>query len=247
MGVYTLVDKSQVPKGHTIVTSKIAWRLKLDGDNKPTKYKARAVARGFTQRHGVNFKETFQPVARIEAVRVFIAAAVASGLPIHQLDFDGAYLQGKADCDIYMSFPPELNKYGCGIPDGKVCLLQKSLYGLKQAGWIWWQTLSAVLAKHDFVQSDAEPCCWIRRKNNTEIRIILHVDDGLVTSTCDAERVRVFESIGKELAHQFNPKPADWYLGCKQDCVACRVHKGATSFSNKFLALFPTRRTSDRN
>ena len=215
MGVYTLVDRSSVPKGQTIVTSKIAWRLKLDGDNNPIKYKARAVARGFTQRYGVNFKETFQPVARVESVRTFIAAAVASGWVIQQLDFDGAYLQGEADCPIYMSFPPELNKYGCGIPDGKVCLLRKSLYGLRQAGWIWWQTLTSVLEKHGFVPCDAEPCCFIRKHGNTEIRIILHVDDGLVVSNNQAECDAVFASIRKTLAHSFNTGPADWYLGMK--------------------------------
>ena len=60
---------------------------------------------------------------------------------MYQLDFEGAYLQGEADYPIYMRFPPELHQMGCGIPEGKVALLRKSLYGLKQAGHVWWSTL----------------------------------------------------------------------------------------------------------
>ena len=119
---YDLIKKSDLPRGTPIVTSKIAWKLKLDENNQPVKYKARCVARGFSQVYGKNFTETFQPVARLEAVRAFIATAVSMGLVIRQMDFEGAYLQGNADHEIYMSFDPMLNDpfLDCGIPEGYV-------------------------------------------------------------------------------------------------------------------------------
>ena len=72
-----------------------------------------------------------------------------------RLDFDGAYLQGKADHKIYMQFPKDLNKMGIHVPEGHVALLKKSLYGLKQAGAVWWATLSGALVDLGFKQCDA--------------------------------------------------------------------------------------------
>ena len=214
-GTYVLVDRKSLPPGTPVVSSKIAWRLKLDKDGNPVRYKARCVARGFSQIYGVNYKETFQPVARLESVRAFIANAVMRGLPMYQLDFEGAYLQGKADFPIYMSFPKELNDLGIGVPEGKVAFLQKSLYGLAQAGHVWWSTLTTQLRSHGFKPTDAEPCCWIYRHNGTEIQLILHVDDGLLTTTNLAECAKIMGSINKQLKHTVQKEPADWYLGMK--------------------------------
>ena len=217
-GTYDLVDRSDVPDGTPIVTSKIAWKLKLDKFGKPKRYKARCTARGFTQVYGVNFKESFQPVARLESVRTFIAHAVSRGLVLHQLDFANAYLQGKADYPIYMSFPKDIEHYDCGIPPGKVALLRKSIYGLVQAGFVWWSTLSGVLHRHGFRQCDAEPCCWILKMDDGyECYATFHVDDCLFCSTDHNRTIEVFGKINQELKHAIEPEPADWYLGMRMD------------------------------
>lgn len=213
---YEWVDESEV-KG-SLVSSKVVFRLKLDSEGKPARYKSRITARGFSQRYGVNYKETFQPVARLEAVRTFIAAAVSCGLPIWQLDFEGAYLQGKADFPIYMSFPKELRDIeGIDWPVGKVALLRKSLYGLKQAGNVWWATLSEQLIANHFVPCDAEPCCWIYNRGGVRISMILHVDDALVTSNDMVKARKVLKDIDDVLHHTMDDKPASWYLGMKFD------------------------------
>ena len=80
------------------------------------------------------------------------------GMPIAQLDFEGAYLQGKADCEIFMDLPKECYELGCGIPPNKVARLVKSIYGLHQSGNIWWGTLSKVLRNNGFIPTDAESC-----------------------------------------------------------------------------------------
>ena len=215
MGTYTVVHKSKIPPGQRIVSSKIAWRLKTDKHGNPTRYKARCTARGFSQTYGVDYKETFQPVTRLESVRIFIASAVAMGLPIRQLDFTGAYLQGTADYPIYMSFPPELEALGLGIGKDNVCLLNKSLYGLKQAGARWYATLSAELRKHGFQPSDAEPCLWIYNHNGVKIWMIYHVDDALFMSNDTAKCDQILASINKRLEHTVNKEPADWYVGMR--------------------------------
>ena len=214
---YELVKVSDLPPNTPIVTSKIAWRLKLDGDNNPIKFKARCVARGFTQVQGKNYTETFQPVARLESVRAFIALAVSLGLVIHQMDFEGAYLQGDADHEIYMSFDKMLNHEDlkCGVPEGYVAKLKKSIYGLKQAGHVWWETLTAELEKHGFKAFDAEPCILMCKEGDKVAAVVFHVDDGLLISNNTEWAKRKFASINESLKHTINPEPADWYLGMK--------------------------------
>ena len=233
---YDLIKKSDLPRGTPIVTSKIAWKLKLDENNQPVKYKARCVARGFSQVYGKNFTETFQPVARLEAVRAFIATAVSMGLVIRQMDFEGAYLQGNADHEIYMSFDPMLNDpfLDCGIPEGYVARLRKSIYGLKQAGHVWWQTLTTELHKHGFKPTDAEPCILICKEGEKFAAVIYHVDDGLLISNDNSWADRKFQSINKTLKHTVNDKPANWYLGMKIDqhivdgeLVGCKLSQPA--------------------
>ena len=216
-GTYEWVDRSAVAR-EPKVSSKVVFRVKLDSEGNPVRFKSRITARGFAQRYGVNYKETFQPVARLEAVRTFIAAAVACGTPMWQLDFEGAYLQGKADYPIYMEFPSGLNSVpGIDIPEGKVALLKKSLYGLKQAGNIWWATLSEQLVKCHFQACDAEPCCWVYNRKGLMISIILHVDDALVTSNDMVAARKILKKIDGTLKHTIDAKPASWYLGMKID------------------------------
>ena len=104
---------------------------------------------------------------------------------------------------------------GCGVPAGKVALLLKSLYGLKQSGFIWWSTLSEILEKNHFCQCDAEPCCWIYNRAGCRISLILHVDDGLIFSNDFNAALKVFSRINADLKHTINEKPADWYLGMR--------------------------------
>jgi hypothetical protein len=189
--------------------------VKLDEHNNPIRFKSRCVARGFSQEYGVNYTETFQPVARLESVRAFIANAVRNQRVLYQCDFEGAYLQGDADHKMYMTLPKELKDLGLGIEDNEVLLLNKSLYGLKQAGYVWWQTIQNQLAKHSFKPTDAEPCLFRHRKDGLEIDIIMHVDDMLITTNDEKRMKELFAKVNTVLKHTINDKPANWYLGIK--------------------------------
>ncbi|KAJ1575250.1 hypothetical protein NDA11_004617 [Ustilago hordei] len=111
MGTWEIVD---VPPNTRLVDSKIVLRLKLDADGIPVRHKARLVARGFTQREGIDFEETFAPVAPLSAIRALLSLAVERNWEVHQLDITMAYLNSTLNHVIYMK-PPE----GAKVPKGK--------------------------------------------------------------------------------------------------------------------------------
>lgn len=127
-----------------LVLHKCRWifKTKVSADGKHERYKARLVAKGFTQRPGEDFTETFSPFVRYSSVRIIFAIAALLGTKVHQMDAKTAFLHGDIEETLYMEQPPDFS-------DGtnKVCLLEKSLYGLKQAGRDWNITLKKTLQK----------------------------------------------------------------------------------------------------
>ncbi|GJS60727.1 retrovirus-related pol polyprotein from transposon TNT 1-94 [Tanacetum coccineum] len=114
-----------------------------------TKNKARLVAQGYSQKEGITYDETFAPVARIEAFRIFLAFATYVNFIVFQMDVKSAFLNGKLKEEVYVKQPPvfESSKF----PD-YVYKLEKSLYGLKQAPRTWYETLSTFLIQNKFVR-----------------------------------------------------------------------------------------------
>ena len=211
------VKREDLPKGTHLVTSKIAYRVKLDSNNNPVKFKARCVARGYSQTYGENYEDTFQPVARLESSRAFIAYATSLGYPIKQLDFEGAYLQGKASHEIYMEMPRDLKHMEIHTPPGCVAKLTGNLYGLKQAGYVWWDTLAKQLTELNFSPSDAEPCMWIYNSGGLKVWLILHVDDCLFFSNDMDKTLEILSRLNEKLKHDIKDGWADWHLGVKID------------------------------
>nr|GFA52345.1 retrovirus-related Pol polyprotein from transposon TNT 1-94 [Tanacetum cinerariifolium] len=122
-----LVDK---PFGKTIIRQKCLWKNKKDEDQTVIRNKARLVAKGYAQEEGIDFEETFAPVACLEAVRIFVAYAAHKSFPIYQMDVKTAFLNGPLKEEVYVAQPD-----GFVDPDHpeKVYRLRKALYGLKQA------------------------------------------------------------------------------------------------------------------
>ncbi|GJZ62724.1 retrovirus-related pol polyprotein from transposon TNT 1-94 [Tanacetum coccineum] len=125
--VWELVDK---PFGKMIIKLKWLWKNKKDEDQTVIRNKARLVAKGYAQEEGIDFEESFAPVARLEAVRIFVAYAAHKSFPIYQMDVKTAFLNGPLKEEVYVAQPE-----GFVDPDHqkKVYLLRKALYGLKQA------------------------------------------------------------------------------------------------------------------
>ncbi|KAJ1570716.1 hypothetical protein NDA11_002981 [Ustilago hordei] len=129
MGTWEVMD---IPLNTRLVDSKIVLCLKLDADGIPIQHKARLVAQGFMQREGIDFEETFTPVAPLSAIRVLLSLAVEHDWEVHQLDITMAYLNSTLKHEMYMKLPE-----GAKVPKGKAYWVIKGLYSLKQSGWEW--------------------------------------------------------------------------------------------------------------
>ncbi|GJV64364.1 retrovirus-related pol polyprotein from transposon TNT 1-94 [Tanacetum coccineum] len=144
--VWELVDK---PFGKNVIKLKWLWKNKKDEDQTVIRNKARLVAKGYAQEEGIDFKESFAPVAHLEAVKIFIAYATHKSFPIYQMDVKTAFLNGPFKEEVYVAQPD-----GFVDPDhpDKVYRLRKALYGLKQAPRAWYDELSKFLISKGFTK-----------------------------------------------------------------------------------------------
>nr|GEY07665.1 retrovirus-related Pol polyprotein from transposon TNT 1-94 [Tanacetum cinerariifolium] len=144
--VWELIDK---PFGKTVIRLKWLWKNKKDEDQTVIHNKARLVAKGYAQEEGIDFKESFAPVARLEAVQIFIAYAAHKSFPIYHMDVKTAFLNGPLKEEVYVAQPD-----GFVDPDHleNVYRLRKALYGLKQAPRAWYDELSKFLISKGFTK-----------------------------------------------------------------------------------------------
>nr|GEW08505.1 retrotransposon protein, putative, Ty1-copia subclass [Tanacetum cinerariifolium] len=169
-----LVD---LPSNGKTIGSKWLFKKKTDMNGNVHTYKARLVAKVFTQTYGVDYEETFSPVADIKAIRILIAIAAFYDYEILQMDVKTAFLNGYLDEDIYMVQPE-------GFIDHKhprkVCKLQKSIYGLKQASKSLNKRSDEEIKKFGFTQNLDEPCVYQKASGSNVTFLILYVDDIII-------------------------------------------------------------------
>ena len=156
-GTWTLVDK---PNGRRVVGAKWVFKIKRGANGEITRYKARLVAQGFTQIHGIDYKETFAPVVSFKSIRTLLAIAAAEDLDLDQLDVKTAFLYGKLEANVFMALPEGLNVNGQNL----VCRLDYGIYGLKQSSRIWNSELNSTLLSLGFKRCVSDPCIYIRRR-----------------------------------------------------------------------------------
>nr|GEW79643.1 retrotransposon protein, putative, unclassified [Tanacetum cinerariifolium] len=157
--VWELVDKQF---GKTVIKLKWLWKNKKDEDQTVIRNKARLVAKGYAQEEGIDFEESFAPVALLEAVWIFIAYATHKSFPIYQIDVKTTFLNGPLKEKVYVAQPD-----GFVNPDHpeKVYRLRKALYGLKQAPKAWYDELSNFLTSKGFTKGD-KLVSWMSKKQN---------------------------------------------------------------------------------
>ena len=174
------------PRGKNLVSSKWVLKSKVKPDGVLEKRKARLVARGFSQTHGVDYFETFSPVARYESVRCMLALAAAWDMNIMQFDVKTAFLNGNLDEEVYMEQPE-------GYEDGtdRVCKLKRSLYGLKQSPRNWNSRFNIFLEREGFHATPEDTCVFVKNDKKNKLFVCLYVDDGLVCGT-DQKQVSMF-------------------------------------------------------
>lgn len=166
---------TKLPVGRKLISCKWVFRIKRGEGGAPDRYKARLVARGFSQRYGYDYVETYAPVARLDTVRTLLAVANQHRLKVHQLDVKTAFLNGKLQEDFYMALPE-----GLQVESDFVCRLNRALYGLKQASRAWNERFHQFVIKLKFRRSENDRCLYVREENGEKVFLILYVDDILI-------------------------------------------------------------------
>ena len=189
-----------------IISSKWVYRTKIDADGKK-RYKATLVIKGYKHVNGIDYEETFAPVARLSTLRMLLALAVSRHWHVHQMDVVTAFLYPKIDGVVVMEPLPEIEwLHSCF--GNRICLLQKALYGLKQARGFWFQEIDRTLKQMGFIQSLADSNLYTSDK----VILILYVDNILIASP----DIGLVESTKKQLYNYYQMKdlgPIRQFLG----------------------------------
>ncbi|KAK1617826.1 hypothetical protein QYE76_023343 [Lolium multiflorum] len=168
------------PPRANVVTGKWIFRQKFHSDGTLARNKARWVVRGYSQRPGIDYEETFSPVVKPATIRLVLHIAVSSSWPIRQLDVKNAFLHGSLDELVYCQQPP-------GFVDASrphhVCRLHKSLYGLKQAPRAWYHRFASYIATLGFVASATDTSLFVLHSAADTAYLLLYVDDIIVTAS----------------------------------------------------------------
>lgn len=188
-------EVTDLPNGQVPIGCKWVYDVKKDKDGGIRKLKSRLVAKGCSQRYGINYDETFSPVVRYSNIRLIAALAVEYDIYLHQMDVSSAYLNGDLHDTVFMKQPPcfEDKEY----PE-KVLKLKKSLYGLKQSGRVWNSKLNDVLKKLGFYPCISDPCIFTKRQNEVYNIIVVYVDDLIIGSTSLPELNKIKNLIASE-------------------------------------------------
>lgn len=185
------------PPGVNVVTGKWIFRHKLHADGSLDRYKARWVLRGFTQRPGLDYDETFSPVVKPATVRVILSLALSQDWPIHQLDVKNAFLHGTLAETVYCVQPTGfVDSSGPGL----VCRLNKSLYGLKQAPRAWHHRFASYLSSIGFVETKSDSSLFIYRRGSDTAYLLLYVDDIVLTASSAQFLRQVIAALQREFA-----------------------------------------------
>ncbi|KAK8597328.1 hypothetical protein V6N12_065799 [Hibiscus sabdariffa] len=172
--VWTLVEPHE---GIKSIGCKWVFKNKTDMDGNVQTYKGRLVAKGFRQIHGVDYDETFSPVAIIKSIRILLAVAALHDYEIWQMDVKTTFLNGKLEEDMYMT---QLEGFVTPENAGKVCKLQRSIYGLKQASQNWNLRFNEAIQEIGFIRNEDEPCVYKKFSGSIVSFLILYVDDILI-------------------------------------------------------------------
>jgi hypothetical protein len=182
------------PAQTNILKNKWLFRIKRNADGSVEHYKARLMAKGFTQQPGLDYAKTFSPVIKFPTIRVVLTLVAVYHWQVRQLDISNAFLHGHLDKDLFMEQP--IGFKDATHPD-YVCRLRRSLYGLKQAPRAWFERVTRFLLSLGFVQSQADHSLFCYCRPPTRLFVLIYVDDILLTGSTSQALDWLFHHIQK--------------------------------------------------
>ena len=156
-----------LPAEKKAVSCKWIYTVKQNPEGKVERYKARLVARGFSQTYGIDYDETFAPVAKMNTVRILVSCAANFGWKLHQLDVKNVFLHGDLQEEVYMEIPPG---FGTSETMGRVCRLKKSLYGLKQSPRAWFDKFKRAVCGMGYGQCNGDHTLFYRHGRSPSLQ-----------------------------------------------------------------------------
>lgn len=171
------------PQHQSVIGTRWVFRNKLDENGKVIRNKARLVAQGYNQEEGIDYEETFAPVARLEAIRILLAFASHKNIKLFQMDVKCVFLNGYLQEEVYVAQPPSFENDD--FPN-HVFKLNKALYGLKQAPRAWYERLSKYLLENGFKRGLVDETLFIKTHEHDMLVVQIYFDDILFGATNDA-------------------------------------------------------------
>ncbi|KAI3816802.1 hypothetical protein L1987_16507 [Smallanthus sonchifolius] len=172
------------PTDVNLVSCKWVYKLKRKADGSIERFKARLVARGFSQQYGLDYEDTFSPVAKLTTIRVLLAVATCKKWRLWQMDVNNAFLYGDLDHVIYMTQP--LGFESENHPE-YVCKLKKAIYGLKQSPRAWFGKIGEFLELNGFRITNSDTSLFVKQVENRSVVVLVYVDDLIITGDHEEE------------------------------------------------------------
>ncbi|CAL8994830.1 unnamed protein product, partial [Prunus brigantina] len=224
-----------IPTEKPVIGVKWVYKTKLNLDGSIQKHKARLVVKGYAQKPGIDFNETFAPVARVDTIRTLIALAAQKEWKLYQLDVKFAFLNGVLKEEVYVDQP---DRFLIGHSEDKVYRLKKALYGLKQAPRAWYEEINSYLIDCGYVISTSEATLYCKTKENSGTLIVsIYVDDLMYTGSSGelmaefkSEMMRMYEMTDLGLLYHF----LDMAVIQTEQSIFISQHKYALTLLSKF-------------
>jgi hypothetical protein len=184
------------PKNKNVIGTKWVFRNKLNGDGQVTRNKDILVCKGYAHIEGIDFEETFSPVARMEAICLLLAYACSKNVKVYQMDVKSSFLNGELEEEVYIE---QLEGFQLSENIDYVCKLKKALYGLKQAPRPWYSRLDKYLQQEGFRKGSADNNLYIKVSEGNILLIEVYVDDIIFGSGDD----RLSQKFAKDIHNEF--------------------------------------------
>ena len=202
----------KLPENRDTIGCKWIFKIKRNADGSIDRYKAHLVAQGYSQKEGIDFEETFSPVARFTSIRTMLEIANELDLEVHQMYVQTAFLHGKLSEEIYMEQPRGYEKAG---NENLVCKLERGLYSLKQASRCWFLTIDEFLQASSYKQCDGDRCVYLKTVEDKFLILALYVDDVILATNSQ----ELLKSEKEKLMTRFTMKD----LGEAKFCLGIQI------------------------